>query len=101
MPWPLALPKDQKHCWAWVDDMRAGLGKQRGRGCRCNSQPGTTGPQATEAGAGWLPPDLFSRMRTCLSHLQLLVIGCSSLSLQPSLFIQHTCPTPPFHIQYL
>lgn len=61
MPWPFALSKE-KHCWARVDDVRAGAGDSI-------LNLGPKDPRPPRLGQGWLPPDLFSRKRTCLSRL--------------------------------
>lgn len=92
MSWPFALSKE-KHCWARVDDVRAGSGdsilnlgpKDRGHRGR-----GRVGYPRTRS------PGREHSFPTCL----LLFTGCPS-SLQPPPFNQHTCLIPSFPIHCL
>lgn len=83
--WPFALPEDQQHCGARMDDSSAGAGEaQRHRGWRFTSHPGTKRPQPTKAGAELSADLLCSRM----SHgpyptWLFLFIGSLSLSSLP------------------
>lgn len=61
--WPFALPEDQQHCGARMDDVSAGAGEAQGRrGWRFISQPGAKQPQPTKAETELSADPLCSRM---------------------------------------